>query len=40
MGTVYRRQVKFCATCHRRLDKTADRQACEAGGHSIEVREQ
>jgi integrase len=40
MGTVYRRQVKFCTRCARRLDTIADRQACEAAGHSIQVREQ
>ena len=25
MGTVYRRQVRFCTTCDRRLDTTAAR---------------
>jgi integrase len=40
MGTVYRRQVRFCTTCDRRLDTTAAWQACKAGGHSIEIREQ
>jgi integrase len=40
MGTVYRRQVRFCTTCDRRLDTTAARKACESGGHSIEIREQ
>ena len=40
MGTVYRRQVRFCTTCERRLDTTAARKACEASGHSIEIREQ
>ncbi|MDO8795071.1 MAG: site-specific integrase [Vicinamibacterales bacterium] len=40
MGTVYRRQVKFCRTCDRRLDTTAARRACESAGHTIEIREQ
>ncbi len=40
MGTVYRRQVRFCTTCECRLDTIAARQACEAAGHSIEIREQ
>ena len=40
MGTIYRRQVKFCTTCDRRLDTTAARQACESAGHSIDSREQ
>ena len=40
MGTVYRRQVKFCTTCERRLDTTAARQACDTAGHSIAIREQ
>ena len=40
MGTVYRRQVKFCTTCDRRLDTTAARQACDTAGHSIAIREQ
>src|SRR6266849_7991569 len=40
MGTVYRRQVRFCTTCDRRLDTTAARQACETAGHAIAIREQ
>lgn len=40
MGTVYRRQVKSCTTCARRLDTIAGRQACAAAGHAIEIREQ
>src|SRR5438874_12793294 len=40
MGTVYRRQVKFCTTCNRRLDTSAARQGCEAAEHVIELREQ
>lgn len=40
MGTVYRRQVRFCTTCDERLDTIAARQACEAAGHVIELREQ
>ena len=39
MGSVYRRQVKFCTTCRRRLDRTAERQACENASHAIEARE-
>jgi integrase len=40
VGSVYRREVRFCTTCHRRLDTIAARQACEAAGHAIEIREQ
>ena len=40
MGSLYRRQVRFCTTCNRRRDTTAARQACEAAGHAIEIREQ
>ena len=40
MGTVYRRQVRFCTTCDRRLDTTAARNACSGVGHAIEVRDQ
>src|SRR5689334_5716347 len=40
MGTVYRRQVRFCTTCRRRLDTTAARKTCEASHHAIELREQ
>ena len=40
MGTVYRRQVRFCTTCDRRLDTTAARQACGAAGHVIALRDQ
>jgi integrase len=40
MGTVYRRQVKFCTTCDRRLDTIATQQACDAAGHAIERRDQ
>src|SRR5712692_4913433 len=40
MGTVYRRQVRFCTTCERRLDTTAARHACAAAGHAIEIRAQ
>ena len=38
MGTVYRRQVRVCTTCDRRLDTTAAQQACEAAGHAIDIR--
>ena len=40
MGTIYRRQVRFCTTCDRRLDTTAARRACEVAGHAIKIREQ
>src|SRR5712692_4585415 len=40
MGTVYRRQVKFCTTCDRRLDTIATQQACDAAGHAIDLRDQ
>ena len=40
MGTVYRRQVRFCATCARRLDTKATQQACASAGHPIEQRDQ
>jgi integrase len=40
MGSVYRRQVRFCTTCDRRLDTTAARKACAAADHAIETREQ
>ena len=40
MGTIYRRQVKVCTTCDRRLDTTAAWKACEAAGHAIAIREQ
>jgi len=36
MGSVYRRLKHFCVTCNgKRLDRTADRTACEAAGHVI-----
>src|SRR5216683_7621930 len=40
MGTIYRRQVRFCTTCDERLDTTAARKSCHAAGHAIERREQ
>jgi integrase len=40
LGTVYRRQVKVCTTCDRRLDTVAAYQACAAAGHAIVVRDQ
>jgi len=40
MGAVYRRKVKVCTTCDRRLDTTAAQRACDAAGHAITVREQ
>src|SRR3954471_16300777 len=39
MGSVYRRQVRFCRRCDQRLDTTAVRRACEAAGHAIDIRE-
>ena len=39
MGSVYRRQVRFCTRCDQRLDTTAARHACEAAGHAIAIRE-
>ena len=32
--------MRFCTRCDHRLDTTAARQACEAAGHAIEIREQ
>ena len=40
MGAVYRRKVKVCTTCARRLDTTTVQRACETAGHVIDVREQ
>jgi len=40
VGSVYRRKVRVCTTCDRRLDTTASREACEAAGHAIAVRDQ
>ena len=40
MGAVYRRKVRVCTTCDRRLDTTAARRACEAAGHRVDIREQ
>ena len=40
MGTVYKRKVRYCTTCDRRLDTTAGWRACEAAGHAIARREQ
>ena len=40
MGTIYRRQVRVCTTCRRRLDTRAAQQACGAAEHDIELREQ
>src|SRR5688572_7348148 len=39
MGTVYRRNVKFCATCDRRLDTAATQQACRRAGHAVQIKE-
>ena len=40
MGVVYKRRVRYCTTCDRRLDMTAARQTCESAGHVVETREQ
>jgi site-specific recombinase XerD len=40
MGTVYRRQVRFCTTCDRRLDTIVAQHACATAGHAIERRDQ
>ena len=40
MGTVYRRQVRFCTTCTRRLDTTAAWKGCDTAGHAVELRDQ
>ena len=38
MGCVYQRRVKFCSQCNRRLDRTADQEACRGAGHAVETR--
>ena len=38
MGCVYQRRVKFCSPCNRRLDRTADQEACQVAGHAVETR--
>jgi hypothetical protein len=40
VGTIYKRKVRFCTTCDRRLDTTAIWHACRTAGHPIEIREQ
>jgi integrase len=40
VGTIYRRKVKFCTTCDRRLDTTAAWHECQTAEHAIEIREQ
>src|SRR5713226_9024765 len=40
MGTLYRRQVRYCTTCARRLDTRAALHACTTAGHIIEARDQ
>ena len=40
MGTVYRRQVRFCLTCRRRLDTKAAQRSCRDASHTIELRDQ
>src|SRR5258708_5359390 len=40
MGSVYRRQVRFCTCCDRRLATTAARRACGTGGRAIDSRGQ
>jgi integrase len=39
MGVLYRRTVRMCTTCRRRLDTTAARRGCEAAGHVIQLVE-
>ncbi len=39
MGCIYRRVQWHCTTCNKRLDRTADRKACEAAGHTVEKRQ-
>jgi integrase len=39
MGSLYRRTVKYCSTCHQRRVRTADWRACADAGHPIEIRE-
>jgi integrase len=38
MGTIYQKKERWCLTCKARRDRTADRVACEAAGHTVEVR--
>ncbi len=38
MGSIYRRIERHCATCKKRLARTADRLACEAAGHTVDER--
>ena len=40
MGTVYRRKVRYCTACSRRLDTSEAWKACRTAGHAIEVRQQ
>ena len=40
MGTVYRRQVKVCTTCDRRLDTIAAYRSCHDAGHRVRIRTQ
>ena len=39
MGCVYRRLQWHCTTCNKRLDRTADRKACQTAGHTVEQRQ-
>src|SRR5690349_15229086 len=39
MGSIYRRVERHCATCKKRLAKTADHDACKAAGHVIDERQ-
>lgn len=38
MGSVYRRRVRFCITCNKRLDTTAAHRGCTDASHAVEVR--
>lgn len=39
MGSIYRRRQWHCTSCAKRLDRTADRKACEAAGHTVTDRQ-
>jgi integrase len=39
MGSLYRRAVKYCTTCHQRRVRTADWRACAEADHAIQTRE-
>jgi hypothetical protein len=39
VGTIYRRQVKHCTVCRKRLVRTRDWHACLQAGHRLITRE-